>query len=114
MIALKHTGPYETQYKHLSKFATGIKAGSKVTSGQVIGYVGATGRATGPHLHFELHVNGRYVDPEGVAFPAADPVPAREIDRFRLVSSQAVASLPPWSRETINTAAVRRKAVAAE
>ena len=112
MIALKHTSSYETMYKHLSRFADGIRPGSKVSSGQIIGYVGATGRATGPHLHFELHVNGRYVDPEAVAFPTADPVPARDLDKFRLVSSKAVASLPPWSSATISTAAVRRERLA--
>jgi murein DD-endopeptidase MepM/ murein hydrolase activator NlpD len=112
MIALKHTSSYETMYKHLSRFADGIKPGAKVSSGQIIGYVGATGRATGPHLHFELHVNGRYVDPAAIAFPAADPVPATDLDKFRLVSSKAVASLPAWSSEIISTAALRRDRLA--
>ena len=112
MIALKHTSSYETMYKHLSRFADGIKPGAKVSSGQIIGYVGATGRATGPHLHFELHVNGRYVDPAAIAFPAADPVPATDLDKFRLVSSKAVASLPAWSSDIISTAALRQERLA--
>lgn len=63
VVKLKHTGPYSTLYGHLSKFPDNIKVGSRIKQGQVIGYVGSTGVSTGPHLHYEFHVNDVAVDP---------------------------------------------------
>ena len=62
-ITLKHLHGYETTYNHMSGYAKGLKAGEAVVQGQVIGFVGSTGLSTGPHLHFEVLVNGRFVDP---------------------------------------------------
>jgi murein DD-endopeptidase MepM/ murein hydrolase activator NlpD len=97
MVSVRHSGVYETHYKHLSAYAPGIKVGTKVTMGQVIGSVGMTGLATGPHLHFEFHVGGRYVDPQSIDFPAADPVPAAAMDKFLQASAAELKDLPPWS-----------------
>ena len=69
MISLKHNGTYTTQYKHLSGYAKGIAPGVKVGMGPVIGFVGQTGLATGPHLHYEFHIGDRVVDPQGCSFP---------------------------------------------
>lgn len=62
-VEIKHANGYETTYNHLSSFARGLKAGERVRQGQVIGYIGQTGLATGPHLHYEVLVNGHFVDP---------------------------------------------------
>jgi len=71
VIILKHDGKYSTLYAHQRAFAKGLKQGSKVRQGQLIGYVGATGWATGPHLHYEFRVNNTPVDPLSVTLPVA-------------------------------------------
>ena len=68
-ITMKHLHGYETTYNHMSGYAKGLKAGDKVTQGQVIGFVGSTGLSTGPHLHFEVLVNDRFVDPLKIRVP---------------------------------------------
>jgi murein DD-endopeptidase MepM/ murein hydrolase activator NlpD len=73
-IEIKHQGPYSTLYAHLSGFAPGIRRGVHVQQGEVIGYVGATGWATGPHLHYEFKIAGVYRDPLGVSVPLAMPL----------------------------------------
>ena len=78
IVMLKHNGAYSTVYAHLSRFAPGMKAGTRVTQGQVIGYVGQTGWATGPHLHYEFRVNDEQRDPLRVALPNAQPIPAAD------------------------------------
>jgi hypothetical protein len=77
-----HSHGYETSYAHLDRFAKGIAPGVKVRQGQVIGYVGSTGRSTGPHLHYEMIRNGRHVDPLAVDLPNGDPVPGDARDRW--------------------------------
>jgi murein DD-endopeptidase MepM/ murein hydrolase activator NlpD len=68
-IRIRHANGYETAYGHMSAFARGMDAGMKVRQGQVIGYVGSTGLSTGAHLHFEILINGRFVDPMKVRLP---------------------------------------------
>ena len=68
-IRIKHNNGYETAYGHMSAFAKGMEAGKKVRQGQVIGFVGSTGQSTGPHVHYEILVNGRFVDPMRVKLP---------------------------------------------
>jgi murein DD-endopeptidase MepM/ murein hydrolase activator NlpD len=80
VIEIDHGGGFLTVYGHLSRFAA-PKSGTPVTRGQTIGYVGMTGLATGPHLHYEFHVNGRFVDPQKVKLPDARPIdPALRAD----------------------------------
>lgn len=69
IIRLRHDSRIETIYAHLSRFALGIQEGIRVKQGEVIGYVGSTGQATGPHLHYEVLFDGRQVDPNGVSLP---------------------------------------------
>ncbi|HWP24430.1 MAG TPA: peptidoglycan DD-metalloendopeptidase family protein [Candidatus Binatia bacterium] len=73
-IDLKHDPTYTSRYAHLDSFAPGIRPGVRVSKGQVIGYVGSTGRATGPHLHFELYKDQQYVNPLSVDFPAEEDI----------------------------------------
>jgi murein DD-endopeptidase MepM/ murein hydrolase activator NlpD len=68
-IRIQHNNGYETAYGHMSAFAKGIEPGKRVRQGQVIGFVGSTGQSTGPHVHYEILVNGRFVDPLRVKLP---------------------------------------------
>ena len=82
-VVIKHGEQFVTKYLHLSKFARGVKSGKRVNQGQIIGYVGSTGYATGPHLHYEFLVNGVHQNPRTVSLPQAKPVARKEISRFR-------------------------------
>lgn len=68
-IRIKHNNGYETAYGHMSAFAKGMEIGKRVRQGQVIGFIGSTGQSTGPHVHYEILVNGRFVDPMRVKLP---------------------------------------------
>lgn len=85
-IVIQHGKTYSTLYGHMSRFAPDLKVGSHVQQGQTIGYVGMTGLATGPHLHYEFRVNGQHVDPLSVKLPMSDPIPATEKARFLAIS----------------------------
>ncbi len=82
-IRLRHANGYETTYMHLSRFASGLGKGTKVQQGEVIGYVGSTGLATGPHLDFRMKKNGQYIDPHKVENPQAEALPASLMVEFR-------------------------------
>ncbi len=82
-VIVRHPRGYETFYNHLSRVARGVRAGARVKQGQVIGYVGQTGLATGPHLDFRVKKNGRWVNPLTERYPAGDPVPPDELDTYR-------------------------------
>ena len=83
MIEIKHDKTYSTIYGHMLKFQKGLSKGSKVKRGQVIGYVGQTGLATGPHCHYELHVNNQPRNPTTIGIPTAAPISSREMSAFR-------------------------------
>ena len=68
-VEIQHVNGYETAYGHMSRYVDGLGVGSHVRQGQVIGYVGSTGQSTGPHLHFEIKINGNLVDPLSVKLP---------------------------------------------
>jgi murein DD-endopeptidase MepM/ murein hydrolase activator NlpD len=83
VIAIKHWGNYSTLYGHMSRFAAGVHKGEKVSQGEVIGYVGQTGWATGPHLHYEFRISNKPRDPMSVDLPNAQPLTAMQMQRFR-------------------------------
>ncbi|HEY2022163.1 peptidoglycan DD-metalloendopeptidase family protein [Paraburkholderia sp.] len=93
VIVIQNPAPYSTTFAHLSHFAKGLRRGSHVTRDQVIGYVGETGWATGPHLHYEVHVNDAPQDPLTVALPKKTPLPAAELQRFKARIAQLTALL---------------------
>jgi murein DD-endopeptidase MepM/ murein hydrolase activator NlpD len=82
-VIVQHGHSITTLYAHMSRYAKGIRAGNRVKQGQVIGYVGSTGLASGPHLHYEFQVNGVHKNPVRVQLPHAEPVASAELDRFR-------------------------------
>ncbi len=99
-IRIRHNSTYETAYKHLSRFADGIRPGANVQQGQTIGYVGNTGLSTAPHLHFEFYIAGRYVDPLSQKFPSADPVPPELMKQFQSEAAILRKSRTPAKAET--------------
>lgn len=82
VVMVKNFGPYATTFAHLSRYAKHLKAGDAVRQGEVIGYVGATGWATGPHLHYEVHVDEVAQDPLTVDLPHRDPLRGADKQRF--------------------------------
>ncbi len=83
VVILRHQGQYSTVYAHLSRFASGLHRGTRVLQGEAIGYVGSTGWATGPHLHYEFRIGGVARNPLAITLPAALPVPKQEMAAFR-------------------------------
>src|SRR5688572_4401026 len=94
MVRIRHASGYESYYLHLSAFAPGIRAGASVSQGETVGRVGATGLATGPHLHYGLKKNGVFVNPlrEHRNLPPGDPVPASAMADFEIERDRALAA----------------------
>ncbi len=88
MIVIQHGSKYRTLYAHMSRFAEGTSVGSYIKQGQVIGYVGSTGLSTGPHLHYEFHVNGRHRDPLQYDMPKGQPIPEQYKITFQAVVNE--------------------------
>lgn len=84
-LKIKHNGTYTTTYMHLSRFEKGIKVGSKVAQKEVIGYVGSTGLATGPHLDFRVFENGRPVNPLTIKSQPKEPVKSENLVQFNVL-----------------------------
>ncbi len=93
VVMLQHDGVYSTVYGHMSRFDPSLSQGDSVKQGQVIGFVGATGYATGPHLHYEFRINGQHQDPLSAQLPEAMPIAANQRARFMSESAQLMAQL---------------------
>lgn len=87
LVVLKHWSNYSTAYGHLSRFASGLRRGQKVHQGDLIGYVGSTGWATGPHLHYEFRVAGEARDPNAMKVVAQAPLSQSELARFKMAAA---------------------------
>jgi murein DD-endopeptidase MepM/ murein hydrolase activator NlpD len=83
-IKIKHNSTYETIYAHMKNFARGIKEGIRVKQGQIIGYVGSTGKSTGPHLHYEVVVNGKKVNSQKLKLPSGKTLKGKEREIFEV------------------------------
>ena len=93
VVSLEHGGGISTLYGHMSRFARGMNDGTRVKQGPPIGYVGSSGAATGPHLHYEYRVNGIHKNPRTVSLPDAAPIPEGYLAEFRSHSAQLLARL---------------------
>jgi murein DD-endopeptidase MepM/ murein hydrolase activator NlpD len=105
MVRLRHSSGYESYYLHLSSFASGVKAGVSIGQGETVGRVGATGLATGPHLHYGLKKNGVFVNPlrEHRNLPPGDPVPASAMAAFEAERTRALAAFGPAPAASVAT-----------
>ena len=90
-VEIEHNGKYQTLYAHMSKLAAGIRRGKTVNQGQIIGYVGSTGRSTGPHLHYEILANNRPVNPNKVNIKGGKTLSGKELTQFKLLKSRVLA-----------------------
>jgi murein DD-endopeptidase MepM/ murein hydrolase activator NlpD len=102
-VKIKHNSVYTTTYMHLSGFAKGIVQGARVQQGQVIGFVGATGLATGPHLDFRVHKNGTPVDPLKVEAPPVEPVHASRMPEYVALKDSLMRELKKitWKEDVL-------------
>lgn len=106
-VRIKHDALHSTAYAHLSRFAQGIRTGKHVAQGQVIAFSGATGRATGPHLHYEVLVKNEQVNPMSVKFQSGNKLAGRELQRFLSVTreqGQLLVQTPVTSKVALNKA----------
>ena len=100
-LRIRHNGRYKTAYAHLKSFRRGIKRGKRVKQGQIVAYVGSTGRSTGPHLHYEILVDGRRINPLGLKLPTGQKLKGKALARFKGVRGKTVkqfAETPPLTR----------------
>ena len=98
-VRIRHNSTYKTAYAHLSKFGRNIKAGRKVKQGQIIGYVGSTGRSTGPHLHYEVLVNNKRINSQRLKLPSGKKLSQNEMENFNL-EKQRIDQLAEISKTT--------------
>jgi murein DD-endopeptidase MepM/ murein hydrolase activator NlpD len=92
-VILKHGGKYSTVYAHLRRYAKGARAGSRVKQGQIIGYVGKSGLATGPHLHYEFRVNGVHRNPLTVKLPKVESISKKALPEFKIKINPMIVEL---------------------
>lgn len=92
-VEIQHTKTYETLYAHMSKLAAGIRRGAKVNQGQIIGYVGSTGRSTGPHLHYEVRANGNPVNPTRMQAAGGKQLAGKELSKFKQLKQRIAAMM---------------------
>ena len=109
-VKIRHDKQYESGYSHLSRIASGMRSGAKVKQGQVIGYVGSTGLATGPHLHFAMYSYGKYVDPLKTSLPRTMPLAGTSLASFKSQLSKvekvyAANGMTPFGASKVATAA---------
>ena len=93
LVVIRHQGRYTTHYGHLNSFASGIRKGVRISQGDIIGHVGKTGWATGPHLHYEFRINNVHQNPLAVVLPSAPPLAQQQMADFRLYADPLIYRL---------------------
>ena len=109
VVTIKHNGTYTTVYGHLSRIAKKIKKGRRVDQGQLIGYVGSTGLSTGPHLHYELKLNGRLVNPLSIKPLPSKSITKDERERFKGVAENIMTRFAAVEMEYVKVADARKE-----
>lgn len=109
-IRIRHRAGLETAYAHMKSFKAGLRSGSRVKQGQIIGYVGTTGRSTGPHLHYEILAGNKQVNPSSVKMPTGTSLKGKEMKTFKTVVSRTQDTFKNLSRTTSLADARRHKA----
>lgn len=110
MIKIEHNKKYSTVYGHMLKFQKGLSKGDRVKRGQIIGYVGQTGLASGPHCHYEFHINGQPKNPATIDLPRGDPVSGRELAIFKANTSKVLAQLKLYEEAQLASASSKKSA----
>jgi murein DD-endopeptidase MepM/ murein hydrolase activator NlpD len=82
-LRIRHNGTYKSGYAHLKLFARGVRVGTRVRQGQIVAYVGTTGRSTGPHLHYEIYRNNAQINPLSLKLPAGSKLKGKELKSFQ-------------------------------
>ena len=100
-VRIRHNSVYSTAYLHLSKYAKGLKAGQRVRQGEVIGYVGSTGRSTGPHLDFRVWKNGSPINPLKMESPPAEPIKEESKPAFEAAAKKYRARIDTIQARTV-------------
>ncbi|MDE0941362.1 MAG: M23 family metallopeptidase [Alphaproteobacteria bacterium] len=111
-LRIRHNGQYKTAYAHLSGFRRGVKKGKRVKQGQIVAYVGSTGRSTGAHLHYEILVNGKRINPLGLKLPTGQRLKGRQLARFqgvRSVTKKQFAETPALTRLAERSSKLQRQ-----
>jgi murein DD-endopeptidase MepM/ murein hydrolase activator NlpD len=111
-LVLAHSNSVSTLYGHMSRFAKNMHVGTHVQQGEIIGYVGMTGLATGPHLHYEYLVNGVHQNPQTVHLPGAEPLRAETLQKFRNLTAPLLSDLSPAQAAPTTATAAASSAVA--
>lgn len=101
VVIVQHGGKYRTLYAHMSKFSSKAKAGNRVKQGQIVGYVGKSGLATGPHLHYEFRVNGVHRNPLTVKLPKSLPLPKSKLAEFKRQTAPLMSQLTSIAQQTL-------------
>ncbi len=97
-VIIQHGQKFTTLYAHMSKYARGVRTGKRIKQGQIIGYIGSTGLASGPHLHYEFRVNGVHKNSLKVKLPHAKPIPKKQLADFKLQTHLYLAQLSTFSK----------------
>jgi murein DD-endopeptidase MepM/ murein hydrolase activator NlpD len=108
-VRIRHAQGYKTAYAHMNAIKKGVRTGARVRQGDVIGYVGSTGRSTGPHLHYEVHLKDKPVNPQSLKIATGYELGGKELARFRLVRDGIDAMRAPAAEEASNLAAANEK-----
>tara|TARA_A100001037_G_C15129537_1_gene628014 strand:+ start:965 stop:2272 length:1308 start_codon:yes stop_codon:yes gene_type:complete len=106
-IDIQHPNGWTTRYAHMNAFARGFSVGSRIKQGDIIGYVGMTGLATGPYLHYEMLLHGRHEDPLGIDLPSGDPVPNDQWDQWQVQKLDRLAFLDELTDDSVISGSTR-------
>ncbi len=112
-IRIRHANGYKTAYAHLNGYGPGIRSGTRVKQGQLIGYVGTTGRSTGPHLHYEVHKDGKAVNAMTLKLPTGRKLTGKELEAFQLVKAEVDKLRGIGETNTVYAASATKEPVSA-